>query len=77
MWLVVLRHVKSAILEWILGTRQVTPDVGVRGTTLSSSLDPNEAVIRDDRVSSGSLCPVSRLAGRCSAPLDRRASERR
>jgi hypothetical protein len=48
MWLVVLRHVERAILEGILGSRQVTLDVGVRGTTLRSSLDPNETVIRAD-----------------------------
>ena len=58
LWLVVLRHVKWAILEWILGSRQVTLDVGVRGTTLSSSLDPNQTVICGDRISSGSLSPV-------------------
>jgi hypothetical protein len=62
MWLVVLRNVKWAILEGILGSRQVTPDVGVHGTTLRSSLDPNETVIRADRVCSGSLGPVSGLA---------------
>jgi hypothetical protein len=55
MWLVVLRHVRWAILARILGSRQVTLDVDERGTTLSSSLDPNETVIRADRVSSGSV----------------------
>jgi hypothetical protein len=33
---VALGHVKLAILEWILGSRQTTLRVGVRGTTLSS-----------------------------------------
>src|SRR5262249_2560100 len=46
MRLVALGHVKWAILEWNLRSRQVTLEVGVRGTTLSSSLDPNETVIR-------------------------------
>jgi hypothetical protein len=36
MRLVALVHVKWAILEWILGSRQTTLDVGVRGTTPSS-----------------------------------------
>jgi hypothetical protein len=56
MRLVALGHVKWAILEWILGSRQTTLDAGVRGTTLSSSLDPNETVIRAEGVSSGSPC---------------------
>jgi hypothetical protein len=36
MRLVALGHVKWAIFESILGSRQTTLDVGVRGTTLSS-----------------------------------------
>jgi hypothetical protein len=70
MRLVALRHVKWAILGWRLGSRQATLEVGVRGTTLSSALEPNEPIIRADRVSSSRLCPVSGLAGRRSAPLD-------
>ena len=50
MRLVALGHVKWAILDRILGSRQTTLDVGVRGTTLSSSLDPNETVLRAERV---------------------------
>ena len=49
MWLVVLRHVQWAILAWILGSRQVTLDVGERETTMSSSLDPIETVIGSAR----------------------------
>ena len=50
MWLVALRHLKWAIFEWILESHRVTLDVGVRGPTLSSALDPNESVIRSDRI---------------------------
>jgi hypothetical protein len=45
MGLVAPRQVKWAIVDWILGSGQATLDVGVRGTTLSSALNPKETVI--------------------------------